>query len=116
MHITNMLGDDAVLAEIGSRIAARRLSMQLTQAQVATQAGVAKRTLERVEAGQSAQLATLVRILRALESLQELERILPQSGPTPMELLQNRGKRRQRAPGKDTTREDAAAWTWDDQP
>lgn len=116
MHITNMLSDDAVLAEIGSRFAARRLAMQLTQAQVATQAGVAKRTLERVEAGQSAQLATLVRVLRALESLQELERILPQSGPTPMELLQNRGKRRQRAPGKDTTREDAGAWTWDDQP
>lgn len=116
MHISNMLSDDAVLAEIGSRIAARRLAMQLTQAQVASQAGVAKRTLERVEAGQSAQLATVVRILRALESLKDLQLVLPETGPTPMELLQNRGKRRQRAPGKDMTREDTATWTWDDQP
>lgn len=116
MHISNMLSDDTVLAEIGSRIAARRLALQLTQAQVASQAGVAKRTLERVEAGQSAQLATIVRILRALESLQDLERILPEAGPTPMELLRNRGKKRQRAPGKDMTREDATTWTWDDKP
>lgn len=114
MHITNLLSDAAVLAEIGKRLAARRLALQLTQAQLARQAGVAKRTLERVEAGESAQLATIVRVLRALESLQELEQVLPEIGPSPMALLQNKGKRRQRAPGKDSTREDAPAWTWDD--
>lgn len=114
MHISNLLSDAAVLAEIGKRITSRRLAMQLTQAQVARQAGVGKRTLERVEAGESAQLATIVRILRALESLQDLEQVLPEIGPSPMALLQNKGKRRQRAPGKNPGGEDAATWTWDD--
>jgi transcriptional regulator with XRE-family HTH domain len=47
MEISTLLTDDAVLAEIGERIAARRIDMQLTQAAVAEQAGIAKRTLER---------------------------------------------------------------------
>ena len=64
MKITGLLTDDAVLAELGARIAARRLELQLTQAAVAEQAGIAKRTLERIEAGQTSQLTTLVRVLR----------------------------------------------------
>jgi DNA-binding XRE family transcriptional regulator len=52
MKITGLLTDDAVLAELGARIAGRRVELQLTQAAVAEQAGIAKRTLERMEAGQ----------------------------------------------------------------
>jgi transcriptional regulator with XRE-family HTH domain len=53
MKITSTLTDDAVLAEIGERLCARRLELQLTQAVVAEQAGIAKRTLERMESGHS---------------------------------------------------------------
>ncbi len=52
MKITGLLTDEAVLAELGARIAGRRVELQLTQAAVAEQAGIAKRTLERMEAGQ----------------------------------------------------------------
>jgi len=54
MKISKTLADDAILAEIGERVTRRRLDLQLTQADVAEQAGVAKRTLERIEAGASA--------------------------------------------------------------
>jgi transcriptional regulator with XRE-family HTH domain len=67
MKITGLLTDDAVLAELGARIAGRRIDMQLTQAAVAEQAGIAKRTLERLEAGDSSQLNTLLRVLRVLD-------------------------------------------------
>lgn len=60
MKITGLLTDDAVLAELSARIAGRRVELQLTQAAVADQAGIAKRTLERMEAGQTSQLSTLV--------------------------------------------------------
>ena len=40
MKIDGMLTDEAVLAELGSRIAQRRLELQLTQAMLAEQAGV----------------------------------------------------------------------------
>ena len=75
MDITNLLSDEAILIEIGQRVARRRLNMQLTQAEVAEQAGVAKRTLERLEAGHSAQMSSLIRVLRVLGALEELDRL-----------------------------------------
>jgi transcriptional regulator with XRE-family HTH domain len=57
--------DDAILAEIGNRIARYRIDQQVTQADLAEQAGVSKRTVERVEAGASVQFSTVIRILRA---------------------------------------------------
>ena len=83
MRITGLLTDDAVLAELGARIAGRRVELQLTQAAVAEQAGIAKRTLERMEAGLTSQLATLVRVLRVLDAASGLDSLIPESGPRP---------------------------------
>ena len=58
MKISTLLADEAILTEMGARIARRRLDLQLTQAELAEQAGVAKRTLERIEAGASAQMSS----------------------------------------------------------
>ena len=85
--ITNLLTDDAILAEIGTRIARRQLDMGFTQAQVAEQAGVAKRTLERIEAGASAQMSNMIRILRVLDLLPGLDRMIPPELAGPIDLL-----------------------------
>jgi transcriptional regulator with XRE-family HTH domain len=114
MKISSLLTDDAILAEIGDRIARRRLDLRLTQANVAEQAGVAKRTVERIEAGASAQMSSMIRILRVLDLLSRLEHMLPKAGPRPMDLLRRKGKVRQRASsGRSTDRSDGP-WTWDD--
>jgi transcriptional regulator with XRE-family HTH domain len=51
MKITKQATDEVILGELGGRLAKIRLEHNLTQAQLATQAGVAKRTVERWEAG-----------------------------------------------------------------
>lgn len=116
MQITGLLTDDAVLAELGARIAARRLELQLTQAQVAEQAGIAKRTLERMEAGQTSQLVTLIRVLRVLDCASGLDGLLPEPGARPMDLLKRKGKVRQRASGTRTPGATGKPWRWDDEP
>jgi len=114
MKIDNMLTDEAILAEVGVRIAKRRLEFELTQAALATEAGIGKRTLERVEAGEAAQLSTIIRIFRVLNLLSNLNQMLPESRPGPIEVMERRVKVRQRAsstgkrPGKEQP------WTWDD--
>ena len=117
MKISKLLSDEAILKEIGQRIARRRLDLQLTQAAVAEQAGVGKRTLERIEAGASAQLSSLVRIFRVLDLLPGLELLMPESQPSPMELLKHKGKQRQRAPSQPQADsvEEAKPWTWGDE-
>jgi transcriptional regulator with XRE-family HTH domain len=67
---------------------------------LAEQAGVSKRTVERIEAGATAQMSTLIRLLRALELLDRLETLVPESGPRPMDLVKLKGKARKRASGK----------------
>ncbi len=115
MKISDLLTDEAILAEIGERIARRRLDLELTQAALAEQAGIAKRTLERVEAGHSAQMSSLIRILRALDALPGLDRMLPEARPGPMDLLKRKGKVRQRASGRRTSSEPKKPWSWGDE-
>jgi transcriptional regulator with XRE-family HTH domain len=114
MKIESLLTDEAILAELGKRLAQRRLALQLTQAQLAEQAGVSKRSVERVEAGATTQMSTMIRILRVLELLERLEILMPETGPRPMDLLKLKGKARKRASGKRKPA-DGAPWTWGDE-
>ncbi len=102
--------DEAVLTELGSRLGAMRLARNMTQAQLAREAGVSKRTLERIEAGQSAQITSFVRVLRALKVLERLELLLPPPQPSPMELLRHSGKLPQRASGSHNP--PGRPWQW----
>lgn len=114
MRIEAVASEDAILREVGGRLAARRLARNLTQEQVALAAGVSKRTVERMEAGEGAgRLTGLVRILRALDLLDRLDQLVPEVGPEPVEELRLAGRRRQRAakPRKKTARK----WTWGDE-
>ncbi len=116
MKISSPLTDQAILSEIGNRLVRRRIDLQLTQADVAQQAGVAKRTLERIEAGAPAQTSSLIRIFRVLDLLQGLENITPESKPGPMELLKHRGKTRHRVSRSrraTTSATPGGSWTWE---
>ena len=114
MQITKLLSDDAILAEIGTRLGRYRLDRQITQAQLARQAGVSKRTVERIEAGASAQLSSLLRILRVLDLLPNLNHAIPEVVPRPLDLLARKGKIRQRASRTRARKPVDKPWSWDD--
>ena len=114
MKISNLLADDAILTEIGERVARRRLDLQFTQADLAEQAGVSKRTVERIEAGASAQMSSIIRILRVLELLPGLDRMISEAGPGPMDLLKRKGKVRKRASKRRQSDRPDEPWSWDD--
>lgn len=79
--------DNAVLNEFGKRIAGARLNNNWTQADLANKASVSKSTVEHIEKGQSTQLLNMIKILRALGHLNQFISIVPELGPSPMELL-----------------------------
>jgi predicted transcriptional regulator len=114
MKIEGLLTDDAILRELGMRFAQRRLELQLTQGMLAEQAGVSKRSVERVEAGATTQISTMIRILRVLELLDRLETLVPEAGVRPMDLLKLKGKARKRASSKRKPTDDVP-WKWGDE-
>src|SRR5580765_4993534 len=97
MKIDSILGDDAVLAELGRRLAEQRLQRNLSQAELAERAGVGVATVERLERGSPVALTTFIRVLRELDLLEALERLVPEPLPSPREQLRLHGRRRQRA-------------------
>src|SRR5690606_10512391 len=109
MKITSDLTDAAALAELGARLQHQRVQAGITQAELAARAGVSRSTVDRLERGHSVQLTSLIRVLRELGLLAALDALLPAAVATPMELLENKG-RRKRARRTRGVREDG--WRW----
>jgi transcriptional regulator with XRE-family HTH domain len=114
LKIADDLSDEAVLLELGERLARRRIALELTQAQLAERAGIAKRTLERMESGASAQLSSLIRVLRALDLLASLDQLLPPAAPGPLDWLRRDGRVRQRVSPRRRSERTRNTWSWDD--
>lgn len=111
--IIKLLSDDAILSELGTRLTQHRIRLQITQAQLANQAGISKRTVERIESGYSAQMSSIVRIFRVLDLMENLVHLIPEPGPRPMDLLQQKRKIRIRASSKKTKRKGTEkSWKW----
>jgi transcriptional regulator with XRE-family HTH domain len=96
MKIEAGLGDKAVLLEIGERLERHRIDGGLTQAELAEEAGISKRTVERIEAGYSTDFVMLLRVLRVLKLLEALDQLVPHLPQSPLALLKSRGRARKR--------------------
>ena len=99
---------------MGLGLARRRLELDRTQTQLAREAGISRRTLSRLEGGESTQLTNLVRVLRALGWLDKLTALSPPPNVSPLEQLRDQGKQRKRASGSGAAHEASEDWTWDD--
>ncbi len=109
--------DRQALAELGSRLARHRLNRNLTQNQLAQEAGVSKRTIARLENGQSSQVTNLVRVLRSLGLLGNLDALVPAPFASPIEALKARSRKRHRASPASKRAKPSSEWTWgDDKP
>jgi transcriptional regulator with XRE-family HTH domain len=116
MKITKDATDQAILGELGGRLAQVRLERNLTQAQLAGRAGVAKRTVERLESGSVAtQLSGFIRVCRALELIGRFDLLVPETAPGPVEQLKLRGRMRQRASAKRPAAAPSKKWQWGDE-
>ena len=115
MKIAAQNTDEIVLAELGERLARTRLERNISQQELATEAGVSKSTVERVEAGAGSKVSNLIRILRVLGLLDRLDTLVPEPLPSPIERLKLEGRRRRRAAtaakADDTP---STTWTWGD--
>jgi transcriptional regulator with XRE-family HTH domain len=116
MKITKQVTDEAVLYELGERLTRIRLDRNFTQAQLAIEAGVSKRTVERLEAGTvGTQLSGFIRVCRALDVIERFDLLVPEPVPSPIEQLKLAGRRRQRASKARPARLSEKKWQWGDE-
>ena len=114
MKIERQNTEAFILQELGKRLERRRIELDITQEKAAKQAGISKRTIERIEEGKDLQLSTLIRLLRILGLVEQLEQLVPEDHLSPMMLLKLKGKIRRRASSR-TAPKIKKTWQWGDE-
>ena len=109
----SIANSETISAALGGQIKNIRLSRNITQTQLAEEAGVTKLTIGRLEKGVGTSLDTFIRVMVALGIQHNLAGLLPDPTIRPMERISGSGVERQRA-RPDTSDEPQAGWTWGD--
>ena len=104
---------DQIEAVLCKRLESIRLSRNITQAQLAEEAGVSPRTIGRLEKGQGVSMDTFIRIMIALNIEQNLAALLPDPTVRPIERVDmSAGERKRARPAKSIDK--FPAWSWGD--
>lgn len=102
------------LSSIGSRFKDYRLAINMTQDQLAAEAGVSRNAVIRFESGQVINSDTLLRILSVFGFDAGLMNVIPRADVRPIERVRNRGLERLRArPAK--RKKPTSTWKWGDE-
>lgn len=95
------MSDEALLKLLGKRLAESRLALNLTQGELAQEAGLGLRTVQRLELGTAArQLSGFLRVCRVLGLVDRLDAFIPEPKASPMDQLKSQKRKRKRATGK----------------
>lgn len=105
------------MTHFGARLKAYRLSRNMSQADLAEAAGIARRTVSQIEATGGGTIETLLRILTALDLSQRLIDLVPDASIDPFNPNSIDGPARQRAASKNSKdrQADKVPWTWGDE-
>jgi transcriptional regulator with XRE-family HTH domain len=83
------------IIELGRQLEQLRLSKNLSQSVAASEAGVSRRTITRMEAGETVSLDTFVRVLKVYDVADRLATLFPASNVRPIERVKLEGNRGQ---------------------
>lgn len=95
--------DDAIASAIGARLQELRLKKNLSQEQVAEEAGISRQTLINLLHGKGT-MVNLVAVLRAIGELERVTSLIEQVRPSPIQVIKMAGTQRVRATGARTGR------------
>ena len=114
MNIDKQTTPQAALQELTTRLTRFRIDSGITQNELARQAGLGKRTVERIENGANLQLTTLVRLLRVLGLADRLDQLIPEQMVSPIDMLGDKTEPAKRARSRKEAKTEGQ-WKWGDE-
>lgn len=94
--------DDAVASAIGARLQELRLKKNISQEQVAKEAGISRQTLVNLLRGKGT-IVNLIAVLRAIGELERMSSLVQDVLPSPLQVIKMAGNKRIRASGTRAT-------------
>lgn len=115
MDMIDDMNDEALLQEVGRRIAFLRRSSQIKQEELAEKAGISRYALSRLENGAGGiRLESFLSVLRSLNVLNRLSVVLPEPTLTPIQLVELEKKSEGALPKRIRTRRSSSNRVWGD--
>ncbi|HEL4105850.1 TPA: helix-turn-helix transcriptional regulator [Stenotrophomonas maltophilia] len=93
MEPTPIQSPGEIVEALGQRVKARRLAANISQAALADKAGISRRALVQLEAGQGSTLHTLVSVFKALGLDDQLNKLASITLVSPMAMLKAKRSR-----------------------
>lgn len=106
----NAMSDQALAAFIGQFIRNKRIEQNITQAQLAKDAGISRSTLVLLEKGEAASLSSLLQVLRMLNQLHVLAAFEITPVISPLLMAKEEMKKRQRVRTKPSSQQPKSDW------
>ena len=109
------MNDEALLQEVGRRIAFLRRSSRIKQEELAERAGISRYALSRLENGAGGiRLESFLSVLRSLNVLNRMSVVLPRPTLTPIQLVELEKKSQEELPKRIRTRSSSSSRVWGD--
>ena len=111
MKITGYESESTILKELGNRIKQHRISLNITQAELAKKCGISTSTEIRIENGEDSKISNLIKIMMAMGNVENIDILIPEEQPDYKAIFEDRPARK-RASGSNKRSE--SAWVWED--
>ena len=109
MRISASENEKSILIELGLRIKQYRVSLNITQAELAEKCGVSSSTETRIENGEDSKMSNYIRILSGLNLLDNLDILIPEAQPDFKSLYEQKAIRKRAKPSHKSINSN---WTW----
>jgi transcriptional regulator with XRE-family HTH domain len=96
-HPWYALTEEQIINEIGSRLKAIRLNLNMSQKEIGDLIGKGADEISRIEGGKAITMVSFLRILRALNKLESLDRAIETPAISPLLMRKMEEKKRKRA-------------------
>lgn len=109
MKLTGYESETSILKELGNRIKQHRISMNMTQAELAERCGVSMSTEVRIENGDDSKMSNYIKIITVLGMVENFDILIPEEQLDYKAMYEERPvKKRVRRSAKNAE----TTWTW----
>ena len=98
MKISAGENEKSILIELGQRIKQNRISLNITQAELAEKCGISPSTETRIENGEDSKISNYIKILSGLNLLDNLDVLIPEVQPDFKALYEQKSTRKRANP------------------
>lgn len=106
------MSDAAIVEQLGAFVKHTRVEQNITQSQLAEEAGLSRWTITQIEKGESVTLSTFIQVLRALDILYVLNHFVINNEISPIEYAKLQEKKRRRAGRRKSNEEESEDLGW----